>query len=638
MPDLAVIRAAVVLGGIRTALTIPLVKDGAVLGRIVAARQEVRPFSDHQIAMLQTFADQAVIAIENARLLNETKESLEQQTATSEVLQVINSSPGDLKPVFDAMLDKAMRLCEASFGGLAVPDGELARWVASRGVPEAFDDWLAHQKFRLSSLLGPAYQDRSLLHVLDVKETEGYRKRIPSLVATVELGGARTCLLVPLVKDDALVGVIVLYRQEVRAFSDKQIALLQNFAAQAVIAIENARLLTEQREALQQQTATADVLKIISRSTFDLKAVLDTLVESAALLCGADKAQILRPSEKENSFYSAASYGHSREYEDYFKTIIITPGREGVVGRVLLERKPVQIADVLADPEYQFAEAQRLGGFRTHLGVPLLREANPIGILVVSRVTVRLFEDKHIELLTTFADQAVIAIENARLLNELRESLERQTATAEVLKVISRSAFDLKLVLDTLLRSAGRLCDADMGVIARRREGRFYRTVAYGLPDDLRDLIEDQPVELSRNSGSGRALLEGRVIQIDDIQVDPEYTHISRGTGAFRTLTRSADDARRRAGGRHDANAKVRTAVYRKADRACINICGPSGNRHRECAAVRCGTGAHARADEIAGGFAKGAGSLGPDAKTRLARSTHCWYCPRDQEPAQLRE
>jgi two-component system, NtrC family, sensor kinase len=418
MPDLAVIRAAVVLGGIRTALTIPLVKDGAVLGRIVAARQEVRPFSDHQIAMLQTFADQAVIAIENARLLNETKESLEQQTATSEVLQVINSSPGDLKPVFDAMLDKAMRLCEASFGGLAVPDGELARWVASRGVPEAFDDWLAHQKFRLSSLLGPSFRDRSHLHVLDVKQTEGYRKQIPSLVATVELGGARTCLLVPLVKDNALVGVIVLYRQEVRAFSDKQIALLQNFAAQAVIAIENARLLTEQREALEQQTATADVLKAISRSAFDLETVLNTLAETVMRLCRADHVYMFRRRGDKNQL--VASHGLSQEAKEFVHTHPFAPDRSTLSGRVSLERRVVHIPDVLQDLEYSY-EGLKIFNYRTMLGVPLLREDALIGIFVVARTRVQPFTDKEIELATSFADQAVIAIENARLFEELRD-------------------------------------------------------------------------------------------------------------------------------------------------------------------------------------------------------------------------
>src|SRR5262249_1027554 len=248
------------------------------------------------------------------------------------------------------------------------------------------------------------------------------------------------------------------------------------------------------------QTGTADVLQAISRSTFDLPTVLSTLVESAARLCKADMAQILLPSKDVHSFYSAASYGHTPEYNEYVKTLTFAPGREGVVGRVLLEHKPVQIADVLADPDYRLREVQRLGGFRTHLGLPLLREGNPIGILIVSRATVQPFDDKHIALLTTFADQAVVAIENTRLFEagqqrtrELSESLEQQTATADVLKVISRSTFNLQAVLDTLVQSAARLCEADTVFIGRPKGESSQFEASYGYSREYGEFLASHP-------------------------------------------------------------------------------------------------------------------------------------------------
>jgi GAF domain-containing protein len=297
---------------------------------------------------------------------------------------------------------------------------------------------------------------------------------------------------------------------------------------------EIARLTRELKEAQEQQAATADLLKVISQSGFNLQVVLDTLVQSAARLCEAEMASVVHP---EGSVYrSFAHYGYSQNLIEFMETHPVHLGRGTVTGRTILECKPVQIPDVLADPEFTFTEGVKIGGMRTMLGVPLLRDGVPMGVFVLARRAVRPFSDKQIELVQNFSAQAVIAIENTRLLRELRESLQQQTATADVLKVISRSAFDLKVVLDALLRSAGRLCEADMGVIARRQDDRFYRTVSYGLPDDLTELIDDQPVELSRTSVSGRALLEGRVIQITDVEADPEYTHPSRGTGAFRTL------------------------------------------------------------------------------------------------------
>jgi GAF domain-containing protein/anti-sigma regulatory factor (Ser/Thr protein kinase) len=501
--------------GIRTSLAVPLLREGVAIGAILIRRTNVRPFNDKQIALLKTFADQAVIAIENVRLFQELKESLEQQTATSEILGVIAGSPTDLQPVLETITERAARVCGAQDGVLRLVDGNVMRLAAHYGpVP----DVAIERPINRQSPPGRAVVDRKVIHVENIGLVAA--KEYPEIIETARrVGWSATVLAVPLVREGVPLGVIHFRRLEVRPFSDKQIELLQTFADQAVIAIENVRLFKELQarnhqltESLEQQTATSEVLRVIASSPTQLQPVLDTLIASSVKLSGATMGHVR---QFDGEFHRVvAHYGETPQMISALRDNPLPGGATIPTGSAIMEGKTVQILDVQSDQRRHLELARKIGT-RTLLVVPLLREGTPIGSLTIWRDFVDAFTDRQIELVKTFADQAVIAIENVRLFNELKESLEQQTATSEILGVIANSPTDIQPVLDVVGENAAKLCDAFDSHI-RLVDGSALRLVACHGPVAL----PDEYVEINRDRPTGRAVIDRQTVHVHDIAAE----------------------------------------------------------------------------------------------------------------------
>src|SRR5262249_1860622 len=480
-------------------LGVPLVRDDALIGVITLARSRVEAFSEKEVARVATFADQAVIAIENARLLSELRQrttdlskALDKQTATSEVLQGISSSPGELEPVFQAILAHATRLCEASSGAMWLKEGDRFRNAAFHGaLPAAYIGQWRSATVGRAAPMGRVAQSRKPLQIADLREDQTYLDGYPLTVTAVDVAGIHTLAIVPMLKEDEFVGGIAIYRKEVRPFTDKQIALVENFASQAVIAIENTRLLNELRESLQQQTATSEVLQVISSSPGELEAVFQAMLANATRICEAKFGTLyLREGD---DLRIVATHNAPPAYAKARPRGSVTRPRLAL-RRMMRTRQVVHIADIRAEEAYAKRDPARvaaveLAGARTVLCVPMLKEDKLIGAVGIYRQEVCPFTDKQIELIQNFAAQAVIAIENTRLLNELRqrtddltEALEQRTATSDVLQIISSSPGELDPVFQAMLANAVRICEAKFGVLFRS-EGEALRAVAlHGAP------------------------------------------------------------------------------------------------------------------------------------------------------------
>jgi two-component system, NtrC family, sensor kinase len=513
------------LAGYRTMLGVPLFRGEAVAGVFVLTRNEVRAFSDREIALVRAFADQAVVAVENARLLKGTNDALERQTAISEVLKEMSQSVFDLERVLESVAMNAVRLCAADNGSIAQLKSDGWRLVANVGDidQESMERNWANQPIEADrrSLTGRVLMDRRTTTIVDAQAD-------PEYDAGVGLFKVRSMIGVPLTRGEDIVGVLILRRQEPKPFTPEQIHLLETFADQASIAIENVRLFDETKEALEQQTATSEILRVIAGSPAEVQPVLDAIAENAARVCGASDAHVYRVEDE-----VLKQWAHFGPIPGLAPDESLPLSRGSLIGRCILDRRAIHTEDAAAlDPdEYPISvQLQRRWGYRTALSVPLIRDGVGIGGIAIRRVDVHPFTPKQIELLETFADQAVIAIENARLFNKTKEALERQTAIGDVLRTIGSAAFDLELVLEEVAKHAARLCQAE-NVVIFRTLGNTYRLAAGPVPPnpDFARIVGANPQTIGLDTIVGRAHLEARPIQVADTI---EYYRDAKGSAA----------------------------------------------------------------------------------------------------------
>jgi GAF domain-containing protein len=554
--------------GYRTVLTVPLLREGVGIGMVGIRRREVQPFTDKQTALLETFAAQAVIAIENVRLFTERearnadlKIALDQQIATGEILRVISTSPTNEQPVFDAIVQHARRLCEASYSVVFLVEDNQLVMAAADGIEAAGIDAMHGAYPRpvaRDTTSGRAILDRSIIHLEDSWTDPAYTHPLRDII------GLRSILTVPIFRDGLPIGAVSTWRPEARPFTDKQIALLQTFADQAVIALENVRLFKELQEknqaladaharvteALDQQTATSEILGVISRSPTDVQPVFDTIVRRAVQLCNGLFSALYRFDGE--LLHPVAQHNFTPEaLEELYRVYPARPTRALLSGRAILDRAVVHVPDAEVDPEHQHQALSRAIGYRSGLFVPMLREGTPIGVIGVTRAEPGPFSNSEIELLKTFADQAVIAIENVRLFTELQqknnaltqanaqvsEALEQQTATSEILRVMSGSPTDIQPVFDTIIERSVRLCDARLGALLRF-DGQMIHLAAHAQQDaeSLQALQTMYPMPANTAGVSGRALLSGTSVHVRDMRDDPELAQTPTAQVGHRTV------------------------------------------------------------------------------------------------------